>query len=102
MTMIRASTKMEDCFDGSMIYQITLMNDVDDALIAFLRRQGALDYYPDFPKPLFRIDIKGLCHMTGYLGSPDIRVVLYRENPAQNLIRLETLLESSVVIKKGD
>ena len=94
MNNIRTTEKVEDCFDGSMIYEITLRRSISNSFITFLGNKGNLDYYADFPKPLFRLEIPGICQLTGCLGSDTIRAVLYRDNLNKNLSWLENVLES--------
>lgn len=94
MNGIKTTEKMEDCFDGSMIYEITMHQSINTSFITFLDNKGSLDYYADFPKPLFRLEIPGICQLTGCLGSDTIRAVLYRDNLKKNLSWLENLLAS--------
>lgn len=89
---IKTAKKLEDCFDGSMIYEVTLYQPIDASFITFLKDKGDLDYYADFPKPLFRLEVPGVCQLTGCLGSVTLRAVLYRNDVRKNFTRLENLL----------
>lgn len=92
MSIVKTQQKLEDCIDGSMIYEFILREAITIDFINFLRKIGSLDYYPDFPKPLFRAEIKGLSQMTGCLGNDRFRVTLYRNAPQKNLLSLNRIL----------
>ncbi len=47
--------KVEDCFDGSRVYRYWFDQTWTQADITRLRRFGDLDYFPDFPRPFFRL-----------------------------------------------
>ena len=94
MNGMKKAEKVEDCFDGSMIYEITLYQSINTSFIAFLDNKGNLDYYKDFPKPLFRLEVPGICQLTGCLGADTIRAVLYRDNVERNFSWLKNLLVS--------
>ncbi len=93
MPIVKKYKKLEDCIDGSMIYEFVLYRSTDIDFINFLKTKGDIDYYPDFPKPLFRGEIRGVSHITGCLGTDRFRVVLYRNDPKRNLILLNQVLE---------
>ncbi|MGD9162329.1 MAG: hypothetical protein PVG39_28225 [Desulfobacteraceae bacterium] len=102
MNGMKTAEKVEDCFDGSMIYEITLYQSINNSFIAFLDNKGNLDYYADFPKPLFRLEVPGICQLTGCLGADTIRAVLYRNNIEKNLSWLKSLLASFQPDRKND
>lgn len=93
MSFVKNVKKLEDCIDGSMIYDIVLRHPIDLPFISFLQTRAQLDYYPDFPRPLFRGEISGLSQITGCLGADSFRAVLYRNDPERNLSQLIDMLE---------
>lgn len=93
MPIVKKHQKMEDCIDGSIIYEFLLHRSIDIDFINFLKTKGNLDYYPDFPKPLFRLEIKGISHITGCLDADHFRAVLFRNDPQKNLILLNQIIE---------
>lgn len=66
---------VEDCFDGRSVYDIVLSEPTDPAFVEYLTGVGSVDYYPDFPKPLYR----GLVHdvsLAGIVGERHFRITL--------------------------
>lgn len=66
--------KIEDCFDGSTIYGYTFDTKWDYEAIQKLRSIGRLDYFPDFPKPFFRLIGTGGLQMKGVQGECECTV----------------------------
>ncbi len=68
--------KIEDCFDGSMVYGYRFDEPWTRALILGLRRLGDVDYFPDFPRPFFRLRGRGGWQAKGVEGDCECRVIL--------------------------
>lgn len=45
--------KLEDCFDGSIIFEYSFDENVEETFMKMLGQTGKLDYYPDFRRPFF-------------------------------------------------
>lgn len=71
---------LEDCFDGSFIREALLDEPVSRELIAFFNAAGNLQYYPDFPRPFFSLDVAGRFMLRGIQGGDTLRLILYRDN----------------------
>ena len=87
--------KVEDCFDGSFVYEYNLESPVTEAFIPPLGgRLGRLEYFPDFPRPFFRILGDGGLQAKGVEGERTFRVVF----PAKDKFKRKEVLED--VLKK--
>ena len=83
MTMrIIASTKLEDCFDGSVVYGYDFDEPWRRAAIEALGELGDLQFFADFPRPLFKLTSPAGTFIKGVGGSTSCRVVFPRENTA--------------------
>jgi hypothetical protein len=47
--------KLEDCIDGSQIFQYSFDMPWTEQRILSLKKLGRLDYFKDFPRPFFRL-----------------------------------------------
>jgi hypothetical protein len=47
--------KLEDCIDGSMIFMYSFNEKIDETLMKKLGEKGNLQYYPEFPRPFFKL-----------------------------------------------
>lgn len=52
---IACSKKVEDCFDGSMVFSYEFDGSWTYEEICRLNKIGKLEYFPDFPRPFFRL-----------------------------------------------
>jgi len=50
--------KVEDCLDGTLIRELLLNSNITKDFIFYLGQMGTLQYFPDFPRPFFKIDGK--------------------------------------------
>ncbi len=86
---IVAVEKLEDCFDGSVIYGYTF--DVPWAYdgIAYLRRLGELDYFPEFPRPFFRLRGTAGLQIKGVEGECTCRAIFPRTGKEERIKEFE-------------
>ena len=71
------SQKVEDCFDGSRVYQYRLaQGTIDEAFIRALAVDGKLEYFPRFPRPFFRVRSRHGLQLKGVQGEPTFQVIL--------------------------
>jgi hypothetical protein len=80
---IVACRKLEDCFDGSIVYGYEFSLSWDQDSVQILRCFGELEYFADFPRPLFRVIRKDGLFIKGVAGSNQCRVILPRQETAQ-------------------
>jgi hypothetical protein len=71
------SRKVEDCFDGSRVYEYRLaQSTIDEAFIKSLAVLGQLEYFPRFPRPFFRVRSQNGLQLKGVQGEQTFRVIL--------------------------
>lgn len=91
---MRFDTKLvEDCFDGSRVYEYKAEIPVDVDLINALGKSGELQYFKDFPKPLFRIIMPSGTQIKGVKGETTFRVVYSKKGMKSDINRLENALQ---------
>lgn len=71
--------KVEDCFDGTSVYGYEFDDLWSRELIMDLQSLGEIDYYPDFPKPLFRLRGKNGMQVKGIEGEHTCKAIFPRE-----------------------
>jgi hypothetical protein len=92
--IVRTVKQVEDCFDGSFIKEFILSEPSDEDFMRKLSRGCALDYYPDFPRPFFRIENRGVWVIKGVEGSESLRVLFSRNASNKDVRELVRLLEN--------
>jgi len=78
MRVVQVET-VEDCFDGSFIKEISLSEAISVEFIKKMGEGNSLEYFPDFPRPFFRIEKKNFYQIKGVLKSRSIRVIFNRQ-----------------------
>jgi hypothetical protein len=73
---IREVTKLEDCFDGSAVFGYSFDEPWTREAILGLKLLGAVDYFPDFPRPFFRLRTADGMQARGVEGERSCQVVL--------------------------
>ncbi|MBN1908607.1 MAG: hypothetical protein JW818_02615 [Pirellulales bacterium] len=91
MCQVIAVRHVEDCFDGDFIKEFELNQPLDEAIMRRLADKGKLQYFPDFPRPYFRIDRQGACTIQGVIGKKTFRVTFSRSGPKdmENMLRTQ-------------
>ncbi len=85
--------KVEDCFDGSTIYGYSFDEKWTRETIFQLKAMGELDYFPDFPRPFFRVRGKDGLQIKGVEGEDNCRAIYpqkqkeVRKQEFENLFR---------------
>jgi len=86
----------EDCFDGSIMKEVTFDTPLDRSFIDFLGEKGDLDYYPHFARPFFKAEIKGHYYIKGIENNTSSSLILYKRNPEESLaVFMENINEFS-------
>lgn len=78
--MIIDIKEVESCFNSIKILELVILDEININFINKLKKIGNLFYYPDFPKPFFKFQIKGICEMKGVEGYNKLRIVLLNPN----------------------
>ena len=63
--------KVEDCFDGSLRLEYRFDGEIAEPFMRGLANGSRLDYFPDFPKPFFKIFREDGLQIKGILGGAD-------------------------------
>ena len=98
MCRVTAVRHVEDCFDGDFIKEFELDSPLDETLMTRLAHDAELQYYPDFPKPYFRIERRGVCTIQGVIGKMTFRVTFARSAPKD----MENVLKRQIQKGKPD
>jgi hypothetical protein len=77
---IIARRKVEDCFDGSAVFNYQVSTPWTADSVRCLAALGELQYFADFPRPLFRLRTRGGVFVSGIEGADTCRVILPRTN----------------------
>jgi hypothetical protein len=75
MCRVIAIRKVEECLDGTTIKEFELAAPMTEAVMRRIASEGKLKYFPDFPRPYFRIDRSGAYVIQGVIGMCSFRVV---------------------------
>lgn len=67
--------KIEDCTDGSLTREILLDTAITKDFIFYLGKPGKMQYFPEFPRPFFKINANGIA-VKGIQDTKSLRVVL--------------------------
>jgi len=91
MNLINIS-KLEDCLDGSMIFRYSFNEKIAEPLMRRLAEKGTLQYYPEFPRPFFKILTRDGIQVKGILGDDNFEAVFPRTNKEERKKNFETNL----------
>lgn len=87
---------VEDCFDGSSIYEYSVKGTIGKELILFLGSLGALDYFPEFPRPFFRVRIDNGSEIKGVFGETRFRITYSRGSKEEFKVFFEKLYADEI------
>jgi hypothetical protein len=65
---------VESCLDSTTVKELELDGPIDEASVRRVAEGANLQYYPDFPRPYFRIDRPGAWVAQGVVGASSFRV----------------------------
>jgi len=86
--------RVEDCFDGSRVMRYFFDAPWTAAAIRRLAPLGRLEYFDDFPRPLFCVTLADGAEIKGVEGDSDCQVVYPRENRERIQARIEGCFEA--------
>ena len=87
--------KVEDCFDGSMIFRYSFNKEMDEELMRKMgeKENAKLHYYPDFPRPFFKIITGEGIQVKGILGDDNLEAVFPQTGKWEKKKKFEAHLE---------
>lgn len=71
---------IEDCFDGSYMYEVLFDADIEPAFIETLATECRLQYHRDFARPFFKAFFEDRFTLKGVQGNRTIRVLSYQKD----------------------
>lgn len=74
MVRVVSSQILENCLDRSVVKEIHLSEAVGEAVMRRMARHGKLQFFPNFPRPYFRIDRSQTYVVQGVFGKTSLRV----------------------------
>ena len=75
MTIVE-SKHIEDCFDGSYVYELSYSEPITKAFIMRLGSGSKVQYFPEFPRPFFRIQDDRFW-AKGIEGNTTLRIIAF-------------------------
>jgi len=85
---------LEDCLDDSNTKEVLFDHPVDRTFILYLGEAGELQYFPNFARPFFRLDVPDLFVFKGVEGNLTSRIIFNQSQKDQALFRFVSLVES--------
>lgn len=84
---------VEDCFDGSVIKEFIFDTPISEPFIKKLGVIGALEYFPEFPRPFFRIEKKDDYQIKGVVQNKTMRVIFNRSCDPDCVTKLAAIID---------
>ncbi|MDQ1352922.1 MAG: hypothetical protein QG657_3228 [Acidobacteriota bacterium] len=88
--------KLDDCFDGSVIFKYCFDAAIDEAMMRKLAENGKLQYFPEFLKPFFKIITCDGVQLKGIIRDYDFEVLFPFTNKQKKKENFDTLLSQLV------
>ncbi len=93
---VLSRNKVEDCFDGSSVFDYAFSEPWTAQNARCLEPLGAYDYFADFPRPLFRLKSREGLFVSGVVGSTTCRVIL----PRTDSVAVQQKLEEALMLNE--
>lgn len=77
--------ELEDCFDGSFMKEVLFDEKVTKEFIDHMGRFGVLEYYPDFLRPFYKVDVEDHFILKGVEENKTARLILRRKNLEESM-----------------
>jgi hypothetical protein len=84
--------KVEDCFDGGLRLEYRFAGEIAESFMRRLAANSRLDFFPDFPKPFFKIFREDGLQIKGILGDSDVEVYFPRSQKEEKKREFEAEL----------
>lgn len=73
---IQKIKKLEDCFENSHMYDVLFDRRIDNEFAEYFCSKGDSQYFKDFAKPFFKIQVPGGLLIKGVVGNNTVRIIL--------------------------
>ncbi len=94
MVHVVSSQVLENCLDSSVVRELQLSEPVGEVVMRRVARQGRLQFFPDFPRPYFRLDRSRAYVVQGVFGETSLRVTFSPLADADAGEQLRILIET--------
>lgn len=94
MVRVVGSQTLENCLDLSVVREIQVSEPIGEEIMHRLARHGKLQFFPEFPRPYFRIDRSRMYVIQGVFGNKWLRVTFSPLADADAEDQLRTLIET--------
>ncbi len=71
---------LDDCLDGTKLYEIEFHESIEKSFIDFLGKHGSLQYFSHTQLPFFRISFEKLNYIKGVEGKNRLRIFVSNEH----------------------
>lgn len=102
MLRVVRSQVLENCLDRSVVEEFHLSEPVGEKVMRRIARYGKLQYFPDFPRPYFRIDRSRTYVVQGVFDNTSLRVTFSPLADAKAAEELRILIESPLPDEGAD
>jgi hypothetical protein len=93
--------KLEDCIDGSIIFMYSFNEKIDETFMKKLGEKENLQYYPEFPRPFFKIITADGIQLKGIIGEDNFEVLFPKTNKQERKKKFETDLKKKCQAKRN-
>jgi hypothetical protein len=93
MIQVIAVRPLEDCLIESMNSEWELDQPLGREIMQRMAKGSRLQFYPDFPRPYFRIESPDGYVLQGVLGNTTFRATFSRQNEPQAHLSLRNLIK---------
>ncbi len=83
----------DDCVGGEFMKEVLFETPVTREFILFLGESGDLDYFEDFARPFYRLDVPGSFTIKGIEGAKNARLILISDEMDSHLDAFRRLVE---------
>jgi hypothetical protein len=95
---VREITLVEDCFENSAIREVRLACVLDETAVFRLAALGELEYFPEFPRPFFRVRFPGGGYLKGVAGAESFRVFFPQAPDGAAVTAFRAALETALFL----
>ena len=85
--------KLDDCFDGSIVFEYSFNKQIDEMFMKILGQTGKLEYYPDFRRPFYKIMTDEGLQIKGIIGDNNFEITYPLSKKWEKKKSFETCLE---------
>lgn len=76
--LITSWRKRSSCVSKAKMYELTYAFPITPWLIRALDQLGTLEYFPEFPRPFYRLTVRDSFQLKGVEGAPSARLIIFR------------------------